>query len=181
MRNKHRTTLVQVDLKKVIPAKQLNRKAKKGKQERIQDLQCTKLCEDLNNRRTKTNQEDPTGKRGSPAKHAKYSRIHDIHIAPNLLRRLKVSFTFPLGSRGISAFQNKKLYQCEQDLQSKRPCNCSKVGGVWWLGEDCAREIWVSGHRVFDGGARQVYEQDYLSTPKIESSQILVRSLLASG
>ena len=31
--------------------------------------------------------------------------------------------------------------------------------------------------RVFDGGARQVYEQDYLSTPKIESSQILVRSL----
>lgn len=52
-----------------------------------------------------------------------------------------------IGPRGISAFQNKKLYPCEQDLQSKRRCNCSKVGGVWWLGEDCAREIWVSGHR----------------------------------
>jgi len=112
VRNKHRTTLVQVDLKKSHTGQTIESEGKEretGAHPRF-TMYKIKLCEDLKNPRTKTNQEDPTGKRGSPAKHAKYSRIHGIHIAPNLLRKLKVSFMFPLGPGGISAFQNKKLY-----------------------------------------------------------------------
>ena len=135
--------------KKVIPAQTIESEGKEreaGSASKIYNVQnCVKIWTTEEQKQIK---EDSNRKEREPSQARKvFTYSWHPHSTKSFAQtqRFHSRFHWALGAFLPSKIRN--FTSVSKTCKGKRPCNCSKVGGVWWLGEDCAREIWVSGHR----------------------------------